>query len=45
MNNKIEVISKFIEYLSTIMPQESMLLVTGDHGMRDDGNHGGNNDE
>ena len=45
MNNKLSEISKFIELIIQRMPKDNMLIVTGDHGMRGDGNHGGSSDE
>lgn len=35
-------ISLFLEYLVNIANDETMFIITGDHGMREDGNHGGN---
>jgi GPI ethanolamine phosphate transferase 3 subunit O len=41
MELKIKQISAFMEKLMKAMGNDTLLLVTGDHGMRDDGNHGG----
>lgn len=41
MNIKMRDISAFIELLIEKMDKKTMILVTGDHGMREDGNHGG----
>lgn len=34
-------LSEYIESLLNNMKSHDVLLITGDHGMRDDGNHGG----
>lgn len=39
---KIEEISSFIEKIFEAAGEGVMFIVTGDHGMRSDGNHGGN---
>ena len=41
MSEKKEKISRFINETMQVLPQDMVLIVTGDHGMRDDGNHGG----
>lgn len=41
MDAKMNKISGFIERIIWEMQNDTLLLVTGDHGMRIDGNHGG----
>lgn len=41
MDIKMRKISAFIERIMREMDNDTLLLVTGDHGMRSDGNHGG----
>ncbi len=35
-------ISLYLQYLVKIAADNTMFIITGDHGMREDGNHGGN---
>lgn len=42
---KLNQISSFLKHLIKIMDDETILIVTGDHGMRADGNHGGTSKE
>lgn len=39
---RLDMISQFLSNLIDTMGHNSVLIVTGDHGMRPDGNHGGN---
>jgi phosphatidylinositol glycan class O len=41
MDLKINKISAFIERVIQTMDNDTILFITGDHGMREDGNHGG----
>jgi GPI ethanolamine phosphate transferase 3 subunit O len=41
MDLKIKKISAFMERIMREMDNDTVLFVTGDHGMREDGNHGG----
>lgn len=41
MDAKIKKISAFMERVINAMDNDTILFLTGDHGMRDDGNHGG----
>lgn len=41
---KKQKISNFISEVVEQMKDTDILLITGDHGMRDDGNHGGASD-
>lgn len=41
MFEKMKSISNFLEEVAQKMDNQTILFVTGDHGMRDDGNHGG----
>jgi predicted AlkP superfamily pyrophosphatase or phosphodiesterase len=41
MDVKMKEISKFLEQVFEEADEETVFLVTGDHGMRGDGNHGG----
>lgn len=41
MEVKMNEISKFIERMFEEADEGTVFLVTGDHGMREDGNHGG----
>ena len=45
MVNKMKKISSYLEYISKVVSYDTMILVTGDHGMRKDGNHGGSTKE
>lgn len=42
MDSKLYSISQFLEDLYQNMANDTTLIVFGDHGMTDDGNHGGN---
>lgn len=41
MELRMKKISALMEEVMVAMDDESVLLLTGDHGMREDGNHGG----
>jgi phosphatidylinositol glycan class O len=41
MATKLGQVNKFIADLIDAMPEDTVLFVMGDHGMTDDGNHGG----
>jgi phosphatidylinositol glycan class O len=38
----MEHISLYLDHLMEIAAEDTMFIITGDHGMREDGNHGGN---
>jgi phosphatidylinositol glycan class O len=43
--SKLTQISTFLKHLVNIMENDTMIIITGDHGMRSDGNHGGSSKE
>lgn len=42
MSEKLLQINKIIEDIIKIISNDTLLLILGDHGSTDDGNHGGN---
>lgn len=45
METKLLQMNKMIEEVVAVLPQDTLLLVMGDHGSTDDGNHGGASEE
>jgi phosphatidylinositol glycan class O len=45
MRSKIIQISSFFEKLINQIDENTLLLIVGDHGMKSNGNHGGDSDE
>lgn len=45
LKNKLVEISDFLEVVYNSMGNDTVLVIIGDHGMTEDGNHGGDSDE
>ena len=45
MRSKIIEISSFFDRLIDKISDDTLLLIVGDHGMKSNGNHGGDSDE